>query len=177
MAHIPSSRVRSAQRTACRSAAGAAPAGRSIVTRVARSAGAARASRRSAIERRLTWPPSAAAAGSTESAAHQVHSQDAGASRSSDAGAPADDRMSPILNSRMLSSRASFEARSTIAARDRGSVGRRAGDPPTAGGRRVHQRPGVVARDLETPTGDRRRRPRQPISVRANHRMPHRTLR
>ncbi len=89
----------------------------------------------------------------------------------------ADDRMSSILNSRMLSSRASFEARSTIATRDRGSVSGRAGDRPMPGGRRVHQRRDVVARDLED--ADRGSSPpsSQPISVRAHRRMPHRDLR
>ena len=85
--------------------------------------------------------------------------------------------MSPILNSRMLSSRALFETRSAIANRNRGSVGGRAGDRPAPAGRRVHQRPGIVARDLKDADWGSSPLSSQPISVRANRRVPHRTLR
>jgi len=74
----------------------------------------------------------------------------------------ADDRMSPILNSRMLSSRASFEARSTIAARDQGSVGRRVGDRPMPGGRRLHHVAALSHATWKTQAGDRRGHPRSP---------------
>ncbi len=89
----------------------------------------------------------------------------------------ADDRISPILNSRMSSSRESSR---------RGLRSRAAIEAPSAIEQEIGLRPEAAAcisvsalshATSRTPTGDSAPPSSQPISVRANRRMPHRTLR